>query len=160
MPERKATKKIRTETVQGPHSWVIVKPLTFGDVYEVGVTEAHLKAHVLEWNWVDDLGTPLQPPSDPAVWDRLTLAEVNHLLEVLGGAESRKIRGQILYTHLFTGGEDPPRGWGLLQLCLHVYQCLPSQLLAEDAITILDHIEFLNQEQKVKDFGTNPTHSG
>ena len=47
--------------------------------------------HVLDWNWVDDEGSPLpKPEANPKVFDELSTDEMTYLAELLtGGVEAK-----------------------------------------------------------------------
>ena len=100
MPKRLRVQKFLSTKVQGDDSWVRVSPLTVGemranrkqrkeknfDAFDLGLTI--LKAHVVEWNWVDDDGEPLpQMPEHPEVVELLTDTEVAFLGDCIQGSE-------------------------------------------------------------------------
>lgn len=50
-----------------------------------------LASHIIEWNWVDDEGTPLSLPKDDSeVTDELTNDETEFLMDLLMGSEETK----------------------------------------------------------------------
>ncbi len=56
------------------------------DFFELGLDT--LRQHVVEWNWVDDDGTPLpQMPEHPEVVELLTDTEVGFLGDCIQGSE-------------------------------------------------------------------------
>lgn len=63
MPERKATYKVESASVQGEDSWVELSYMTWGEVQAAMKGDLKsddiLKEHVLAWNWVDGEGKPL-----------------------------------------------------------------------------------------------------
>lgn len=63
MPERKTTYKIKSDSVQGEDSWVELSYMTWGEVQAAMSgdlkSDAILKEHVKDWNWVDAEGEPL-----------------------------------------------------------------------------------------------------
>ena len=105
MPSRvKKVRRVDSEVVQGDGSWVdMLRPkgralkeamrVNSDNIGEDGdkdglksyeYNEGFLQAHIKGWNWVDDDGEPLaQPKDDIAVFDELTLEEVNFLSEHL-----------------------------------------------------------------------------
>lgn len=101
MPERKNQRKVPSESIQGEGSFVIVTPLTYGEQREIALSpldsesdsearaqrdEAHVRAHVVGWNWVDDAGAPLPlPTQDDGVLERLTVEEWNFVVGAING---------------------------------------------------------------------------
>ena len=151
MAERQEV-RVPSEAVQGSGSWVKLRPLTFGEVRRIDgldSAEAAVRAHTLDWNWVDEGGRPLPPPTDAAVWEQLTRDEFWFLFEALTGRKERDAKAAKLLAHLWTGGGDTPWEYVDLRLCRDVYHCLPSALEAEDARTILTHLEFMAKEARV-----------
>ena len=108
MPKRLNTRKFTSEVVQGDDSWVVLKRATMGEGKEAGrlntdipidgdggPDRANLRSdrnnvflanRVVEWNWVDDAGTPLpQPKDDPNIVDSLTDLEIDWLIDHAAG---------------------------------------------------------------------------
>jgi len=99
MPQRKNVKKVTTVTLQGEESYVVYTPMKVGEVrtvrklseenpkydaFEGGL--AMLAAHIKDWNWVDEEGSPLaKPGEDASVLDKLTSEEVEFLSDLLLG---------------------------------------------------------------------------
>ena len=98
MPQRQNTKRVKSDEVQGEDSWVEVRRLTYGEIVTMRASSggdrleqsaAVVTAIVINWNWVDDAGTPLPLPSvDPSVINQLTDAEIAFIGTALG-AEAR-----------------------------------------------------------------------
>lgn len=108
MPQRKSVVKHITTAAQGDDSWVIMQRPTVGQMklaqravaasaklsqdekdaqsFEVGMQV--IKDCVLEWNWVDGNGKPLdQVPANPDVVDELTDQEVIVLMKLFNPDE-------------------------------------------------------------------------
>ena len=103
MPQRKSTKRINSESVQGEGSYVILKKLTVGmwkamrtradqkDADNFAIDLDTIRDHVVEWNWVDDDGNPWSVPSeDEAVLEMLTIDEKSFLVGALFGSEEER----------------------------------------------------------------------
>jgi hypothetical protein len=96
MPERinKLNRKIDSAAVQGEGSWVLLKSPTLEDIQAGGLPDAGDSAQAMNfgvnllgrlvkaWNWVDDDGAPLPPPT-PEIVANLPYAEVMFLMEAL-----------------------------------------------------------------------------
>ena len=106
MPQRKSTKRISSEAVQGEGSYVVLKKLTVGMWKELR-TQANspdadstthmnidletIRDHVVEWNWVGDDGEPWPVPSqDESVLETLTIDEKSFLIGALFGSEEER----------------------------------------------------------------------
>ena len=101
MPKRQTTRKIPSPNIQGDDSWVIVKPMTYGeqkafrdemrkledDPEALELEGCKLLAQwVTDWNWVDDNGDPLpKPAGNPEIIDTLLSHEVQFLISTLSG---------------------------------------------------------------------------
>lgn len=106
MAQRKSTRKILSDAVQGEGSYVVLRALEYGLVEERMKLDAEDRAAVLQfnrdfvqaivvdWNWVDDAGQALPLPSaDPEVIGRLVLPEFEWLANASGlnqAAEQKK----------------------------------------------------------------------
>ena len=107
MPQRQGTRTIDSKEVQGEGSWVEMRRPKGRDIKEAmrksredaedaGGMKTYtdsmdlLRAHTLEWNWVDDNGKPLAQPTDPDVFDELTDDEIRFLSEHLTENPSAK----------------------------------------------------------------------
>ena len=103
MPKRKTVKRFETDEVQGEGSYVVISGVKVREIREArSKTDdpnyddmefglSMLTDHILEWNWVDDLGNPLPLPSErPEVIDELTTEESEYLAELLVGSEAAK----------------------------------------------------------------------
>lgn len=96
MPQRIQSIHVPTPDVQGEDSWLKLAPMTvqqfnrnarIAELANKGNPEgADLETEsrelyaeiVLDWNWVDNDGTPLPKPfNNPAVFDQLTMLELN-----------------------------------------------------------------------------------
>ena len=90
MPERKGTRRIDSNEVQGADSWIEIRPLRVAELRALftstqdvsdtlstlDITAAQFAEVVSEWNWVDEDGQALpQPHHNPAVFDQLTNEE-------------------------------------------------------------------------------------
>lgn len=98
MPERKSTRKVNSQEVQGDDSFVVLHRITVGErrALESAQSQAEAKGekfdveqygidvltrHLVAWNWVNDAGDPLPlPNADATVIDRLTDEELKFLV--------------------------------------------------------------------------------
>jgi len=76
-------KRVDSAAVQGTESYIVIKPLTFGERRE-RFTVDELMARVIEWNWLDWDDEPLPLPHDDAARALLTGEETEFLLEQFG----------------------------------------------------------------------------
>lgn len=91
MPQRKLTKRIPSEPVQGEDSWVEVRPLTWAEEKDLSALDndedkarVFLEKVIAGWNWVNYDGTPLaQVREDPAVLLQLTGPEIRFVVEAM-----------------------------------------------------------------------------
>lgn len=109
MPKRKTVRRIDASEVQGEGAYVVVSGVKVREIRKIrqdvasgkGSEEALdefdlgldlVRSHVLEWNFVDDLGKPLpSPKEDPSVMEELTEEEATFLTNMLiGGDEEVK----------------------------------------------------------------------
>ena len=103
MPQRKSTKKVNSEAVQGEGAYVVLKKVTVGmwketrakialpDADSMTIDLETIRDHVVEWNWVDDDGEPWPVPSqDENVLDALTIDEKSFLVGALFGDEEER----------------------------------------------------------------------
>jgi len=104
MPERKRTRRIDTEALQGEGSYVVMGRVLVRDIKEmrgkadespdmlaVDINAELLSRNLIRWNWVDDEGEPLpQPFSNIDVFDLLSDEEFKFLAEELMGTNARK----------------------------------------------------------------------
>lgn len=96
--KHKKFKRVDSEEVQGEGSYVVVKSPGFSDMQDLGdmagVAEDQgaavralgpmLARLVIDWNWVDDDGNPLdKPEGELAVIDNLTFQEQLFLVNAL-----------------------------------------------------------------------------
>lgn len=96
MPARQNVVKHETPTLQGDDSFVLIRRPTMGELDEIrkevtdtNDTDAQLKLgekmiakFIVNWNWVDDAGNPLPPPSHEGVMSMLTDVEVKYILDL------------------------------------------------------------------------------
>ncbi len=102
------TRRIPTDSVQGPDSYAVIRPPKWGllrkaqkqakasDQADAGIAFAEelLVKSVVDWNWTDDEGEPLPlPKDDPAVLDDLDADEVAFLVEKITGAFNESGQG-------------------------------------------------------------------
>lgn len=84
-------KRVDCKAVQGDGSYMVIKPLTFGE-RAGGVNTNALMERVLEWNWTDWDGEALPLPHDDDSRQLLTDTELEFILAqfgvVLRGLES------------------------------------------------------------------------
>lgn len=106
MPKRKTVKRFETEDLQGEDSYVVITGLKVKEVkalrkldsddddfdaFEGGLN--FIRQHVLDWNWVDDLGEPLPTPKeDPDVVYELTNEESEFLANIISGGETEELK--------------------------------------------------------------------
>lgn len=92
MPQQESRRKVDSAAVQGKGSFVVFKPITWGEADELEEeiskhandsawqkerTRQLYADHLLDWNWSDADANPFELPSkDPDVFKRLTLEEV------------------------------------------------------------------------------------
>ena len=101
MPKRKIVRKIASAEIQGDDSYVVVKPMTYGeqkafrdrmrqledepDALELEGCKL-LAEWVIDWNWVDEEGETLaKPEGNPEIIDTLLSHEVKFLIDTLSG---------------------------------------------------------------------------
>jgi hypothetical protein len=84
MPERKykAVRKVESDEVQGPGSWVVLRAPTLADVINVPDGDDVASHLVVDWNWVDDDGNPLPKPT-PEYVKGIPFQELNFILQAL-----------------------------------------------------------------------------
>ncbi len=82
MPARQL-KRVDCQAVQGDGSYMVIRPLTFGERGE-GLDVNGLMQRIVEWNWVDWDNEPLPLPHDEEAQKRLTDAEVEFILVQFG----------------------------------------------------------------------------
>ena len=100
MPQRKRVIRFDSPKIQGDDSWVEVSRLTVGearraekikddpDTDSFAEVVGLYQTHIINWNWVDDDGSPLPlPKDDPDVVDGLTADEFSFLGDCLAGSE-------------------------------------------------------------------------
>lgn len=85
--------KIESDEVQGPGSFVMIKPPKWGAIRTAmqlsnediaGYSDGFIAGTVESWNWTDDEGAPLLSPSQrPDVVEDLTFDEVRWLLKAI-----------------------------------------------------------------------------
>lgn len=101
MPQRDSTRRLDSSEVQGDGSYVVFRRLEVGLVKEIrsnpnGKTNLELNmdsilACVVDWNWVDDEGTPLPLPNeDPTVLDKLFFSETDFLIDAIWGTDEER----------------------------------------------------------------------
>lgn len=102
MPRRQGIRRMDSEDVMGEGSYVVVRPVTYGEAQKImrveegsGQEQAALEQlvvdTVVEWNWVDDDGGPLPQPNDPEVLQLLYTHEFAWLVDaILASTERRK----------------------------------------------------------------------
>jgi len=97
MPTRQTVRKIETDAMQGPGSYIVVTAVKVKEIrlmrsaskddpdfdsFQAGLDL--IQQHIQSWNWVDDAGKPFtQPSEDPSVIEELTTSEVSYLAELL-----------------------------------------------------------------------------
>jgi hypothetical protein len=94
------TVRVKSDEVQGPDSFVVVRRMTVGETKEIMRATAGREAgldtysenglwvadHVVEWNWTDGEGQALPfPKNDATVIDRLTNEELAFLNQAIVG---------------------------------------------------------------------------
>lgn len=94
------TVRVKSDEVQGPDSYVVVRRMTVGETKEIMQRTANREAgldtysengvwvaeHVVEWNWTDGEGKELPfPKNDATVIDRLTNDELAFLNQAIVG---------------------------------------------------------------------------
>lgn len=94
------TVRVKSDEVQGPDSFVVVRRMTVGETKEIMRNTANREAgldtytentgwvaeHVVEWNWTDGEGKELPyPKNDASVIDRLTNEELAFLNQAIVG---------------------------------------------------------------------------
>lgn len=100
MSKRQNVRKIDTPKLQGPGSFVEFRRFTYGESKTIQAAKAEhaddanwqqdesvrlLCEHLVNWNWVDDVGDPLPlPKDDPTVVDQLTDEEMEFLAGLFG----------------------------------------------------------------------------
>jgi hypothetical protein len=105
MPKRKNIRRVPSDAVQGPDSWVEVSRPLFGDGRRARSTDAtdekssddyardFLASHILDWNWVDDGGQPLpQVKEDASVLEKLTDQEIDFITEAISGPTADEVK--------------------------------------------------------------------
>jgi len=105
--KRKNIIKIETESVQGEGSFVKLRHITVSegrdqrnaekeegfDAFEYNIKV--LADHIVSWNWVDEDDMPLPlPKDDESVIGRLTDAEIEVLVNALGGEEEEEAKNE------------------------------------------------------------------
>jgi len=99
MPKRKSVRKIPSPEIQGEDSWVVVKPMTYGEqkAFRGQMKSLDDEAKELEgcrllaewvtdWNCVDEEDKPLpKPEGNPEIIDTLLSHEVRFLIDTLSG---------------------------------------------------------------------------
>jgi hypothetical protein len=104
MPKRKNIRRVTSESVQGPESWVEVSRPLFGDGRRARSTDAtdekssddyardFLASHIIGWNWVDE-GKPLpQVKEDASVLEKLTDQEIDFITEAISGPTTNEVK--------------------------------------------------------------------
>jgi len=106
MPQRKANVKIPTPEVQGDDSWVVLRPAKLGQIQALmSMSNASLTTDLeaqkavldniaalidellLDWNWVDENGDPLQTPQQGASSAALlTMDEIIYLSQKIAAS--------------------------------------------------------------------------
>ena len=107
MPKRVTSRKVATPKAQGKDSWVVFKPVTYGERLEAlelekqhandDDAEWRIEAqrqmyadHILDWNWVDGDDQPLPlPKDDPDVINGLTDVEQEALDALFGDTDPK-----------------------------------------------------------------------
>ena len=113
---RQATRKVKSDSVQGSGSYVIVRKITWEqqkelDEQRLGMQqdasemtreqrealyanmEDLLANQIAEWNWTDEKDKPLPLPSeDPSVWDDMTDDEMSFLMGALSSGDRQERR--------------------------------------------------------------------
>ncbi len=101
MAKRRAQRRINSDEVQGKGSWVLVSALTVKEARTMrkqaedenfdsfGSGLDLVKAHVLDWNWVDDEDESMPSPrTEPDIVDELTIEEAEFLANALLGEDA------------------------------------------------------------------------
>lgn len=102
MAKQAKTQRIPTDSIQGPESFVVVRPPKWGLLRkankqakagdaEAGITFAEelLVKSIVAWNWTDDDDEPYAlPKDDPSVLEDLDADEVAFLVEKITGSFS------------------------------------------------------------------------
>jgi hypothetical protein len=105
MPKRKNIRRVPSDAVQGPDSWVEVSRPLFSDGRRARNTDVSdekssddyardfLAGHILDWNWVDDDGKPFpQVKEDRSVLEKLTDQEIDFLTEAISGPTADEVK--------------------------------------------------------------------
>ncbi len=103
MPKRQNIYTILSDEVQGSGSFVKVRAIRYGEARQMApvltsedpevsgpaLIEMLIK-HVVEWNWVDDVGDALPLPTSGDIIDDLTAQEIKFLAGALSGETDSK----------------------------------------------------------------------
>lgn len=107
MAKRQNTRKVPSDSIQGPNSYVVVRQVEFGMLLEAAekadsakrnpreekdYTQRLLNAAVIEWDWVDDDGVALPLPSQGLDVEKLLTQEVTFLVDHITGRDKERVK--------------------------------------------------------------------